>query len=310
LTEFAPGVYQLKVPLPFAMESLNAWLVDSGDGWVLIDCGMHTAAAWNALQREVAATGVAWRDIRTLLITHMHPDHVGLAIQVKQVSDAAVAMHRSDAKLLQEFGNPERAEYWNRTALDWAGSPPGLIGPVNAAFHLLTVKFPDLTPDRLLEGSELFGRLEAILTPGHSPGHLCFLDRERKMLFSGDHILETTSPNIGWLPDQNPLADYLKSLDEISRLDIEFVLPGHGDPLSGHREWVQRTTAHHVERLARIHQIAARQPATAHDIVRQLWERTLDAIHYRFAVFEVLAHLVDLRSQGLLQTREKTWFEE
>jgi glyoxylase-like metal-dependent hydrolase (beta-lactamase superfamily II) len=307
LTEFAAGIYRLKVPLPFAMEALNAWLVDSGDGWVLIDCGMHTAAAWAALQFEIAAAGVAWSDIRTVLITHMHPDHVGLAPQVKQASEATVAMHRRDAELLREFARPDTAEHWNGVALDLAGSPAALAGPVNAAFHLLTVKFPDFAPDLLLEGTERFGCLEAMLTPGHSPGHLCFLDHDRSLFFSGDHILETTSPNIGWLPDENPLAGYLRSLDEISKLEIQFVLPGHGEPLAGHREWIQRTTRHHMERLALIHQIVTRQAATAHQIAGRIWERALDPIHYRFAIFEVLAHLVYLRAQGLVHSSERIW---
>lgn len=307
MIEFTAGVYQLKVPLPFAMDALNAWLVDSGEGWVLIDCGMHTAAGWAALQREVSATGVSWSDVRTLFITHMHPDHVGLAPQVKQLSGAAVAMHRREAELLKEFAKPETAEHWNGVALGLAGSPAELVGPVNSAFHLLTVSFPDLTPDLLLEGAEQFGCLEAILTPGHSPGHLCFFDHRRKILFSGDHILETASPNIGWLPDEDPLAGYLNSLEEISLLEIDFVLPGHGDPLSGYREWIQQTMAHHGERLSRIHQIVTLQPSTAHQITNWLWERPLDPIHYRFAIFEVLAHLVHLQSQGLVKRNGSVW---
>jgi glyoxylase-like metal-dependent hydrolase (beta-lactamase superfamily II) len=177
------------------MEALNAWLVDSGDGWVLIDCGMHTTAGWAALQREVAAAGVEWNRVRSLLITHMHPDHVGLAEQVKQISGAQVAMHWRDAELLREFVKPETAEHWNRVALELAGSPAEMLGPVNAAFHLLTVKFPDLTPDLLLEGSERFGCLEAMLTPGHSPGHLCFFRSRPKAAIqrrsnSGNHFAE------------------------------------------------------------------------------------------------------------------------
>jgi glyoxylase-like metal-dependent hydrolase (beta-lactamase superfamily II) len=289
------------------MEALNAWLVDSGDGWVLIDSGMQTAAGWNALQREVAETGVDWRDIGTLLLTHMHPDHVGLAPKVQEASGAAIAMHVRDAELLRDFATPGTAEHWNGVALDLAGSPPELAGPVNAAFHLLTVKFPDLVPDLPLQGGERFGRLEAVLTPGHSPGHLCFLDRDRKILFSGDHILETTSPNIGWLPGENPLENYLASLAALAGREIELVLPGHGDPVHDHRAWIERTTIHHVDRLAQICTIVEERPATAHQITARIWARPLDPIHYRFAIFEVLAHLIYLKSQGRLESYGKTW---
>jgi glyoxylase-like metal-dependent hydrolase (beta-lactamase superfamily II) len=306
LIEFASGIYQLKIPLPFAMEPLNAWLVDSGDGWVLIDSGMHTAACWNALQREVSATGVDWRDIQTLLITHMHPDHVGLAPHVKQASGAAIAMHRLDASLLHDLAKPETAEHWNGVALRLAGSAADLAGPVNAAFHLLTVKFPDLSPDLLLEGGERFGGLETLWTPGHSPGHLSFFDRKRKLLFSGDHILQTTSPNIGWLPNGDPLADYLASLEQLAAQEVDFVLPGHGDPLANHQEWIRGATRHHQERLSRIEQILA-EPASAHDIAGLLWNRALDPIHYRFAIFEVLAHLVHLAALGRVEKIGTVW---
>lgn len=276
------------------MDPLNAWLVDSGDGWVLIDAGMHTEAGWRALDRAVSDTGVAWSDVRTLLITHMHPDHVGLAPHVKRASESVVGMHARDAELLKEFARPGTAERWNGIALELAGSPPEMLGPVNAAFHLLTVKFPDLDPELALAGGERFGRLEAIWSPGHSPGHICLIDRGRKLLFSGDHILETASPNIGWLPEGDPLGDYLTSLQAIAALDIDLVLPGHGDPIRDHRAWISSTIAHHKERLERIAEMMAERPHTAHEISLRLWKRELDPIHYRFAIFEVLAHMVHL----------------
>jgi hypothetical protein len=88
---------------------------------------------------------------------------------------------------------------------------------------------------------------------------------------------------------------------------VDFVLPGHGEPLLGHRAWIQKTKEHHAERLERIHQIVIRNAATAHEIAGQLWDRALDPIHYRFAIFEVLAHLVHLRSQGLVERGENRW---
>ena len=285
-------VHRIRVPLPFAMEPLNAWLADSGDGWVLIDTGMQIPSSWNALERGVRDAGVAWRDVRHIVITHMHPDHVGLVLKAREASGAPVSMHGLDAGLLREFAVPERAEHWNGVALKLAGSPPDKIGPVNAAFHMLTVKFPLLAPDRLLRGGERIGRFEVIWTPGHSPGHVCLHDRERKLLFSGDHILQTTSPNIGWLPDGDPLGDYLASLRSLLDLDVETVLPGHGEAISEHRAWIRGTLAHHQDRLDRIAEFSAERPLTAHELSTKLWPRELDPIHYRFAIFEVLAHLV------------------
>jgi glyoxylase-like metal-dependent hydrolase (beta-lactamase superfamily II) len=302
-----PGVHRLVIPLPFAMNSLNAWLVDSGDGWILIDTGMHTAAGWRALDRAYAASGASWRDLRTLVITHMHPDHVGLAPEVKKASAASIGMHGLDSDLLREFTNPDQAEYWNGVALDLAGSPGDLKGPVNAAFHLLTVKFPDVNPEIVLEGGEKIGSLEVIWTPGHSPGHVCLYDAERRILFSGDHILDTTSPNIGWLPEGDPLGDYLTSLRHLRSRDIDIVLPGHGEPIRDHRGWIDRALQHHADRCERITEIVAENPRTAHEISLVLWMRDLDPIHYRFAIFEVLAHCVHLERRGVIRHEGTLW---
>lgn len=285
-------MHRIRVPLPFAMEPLNAWLVDSGDGWVLIDTGMQIPSSWSALDRGITDAGIAWTDVRHIVITHMHPDHVGLVLRAKEASGAPVYMHHLDADLLSEFADPQRAEYWNGVALELAGSPPDKIGPVNAAFHMLTVKFPSLVPDVLLRGGERIGGLEVIWSPGHSPGHVCLFNRERKLLFSGDHILETTSPNIGWLPEGDPLGDYLASLRSLIDLDVDVVYPGHGEPMRGHRDWIENAVAHHQERLRQIAEFCAERPLTAHELSTRLWKRELDPINYRFAIFEVLAHQI------------------
>lgn len=300
-------IHRLRVPLPFAMAPLNAWLIDSGDGWILLDTGMQTGAAWQALEAGVLATGVRWSDIRTIIITHMHPDHVGLVPRAREASAALLAMHGLDADLLREFAKPEMAAHWNGVALGLAGSPPEMLGPVNAAFHLLTVSFPALDPDLRLVGGERFGSLEVMWSPGHSPGHICLLDRGRRVLFSGDHLIDTVSPNIGWLPDGNPLGDYLASLAQVAELDIETVLPGHGEPIPDHRGWIAKTVAHHRLRLARICEIVAEHPRTAHEISLLLWDRTLTPVDYRFAIFEVLAHLIHLEAQGAIEHHGHLW---
>lgn len=288
------------------MEPLNAWLADTGDGWLLLDTGMPIASCWKALRRGIEDAGVAWSDIRTVVISHMHPDHVGLAMDAREASGAPIAMHWRDQELLNEFSTTERAEHWNGVALRLAGSPAESIPKVNAAFHLLTVKFPSFAAELPLRGSERFGPWEVIWTPGHSPGHVCLFDRERRALLSGDHILETASPNISWLPDGNPLEAYFGALRELGKLEIDVVLPGHGEPIHQHRSWIERTVAHHEQRLERIQELCAEQPLTAHEITIRLWGEDLPPIHYRFAIFEVLAHLIYLENSGGVtrETRE------
>jgi glyoxylase-like metal-dependent hydrolase (beta-lactamase superfamily II) len=129
--------------------------------------------------------------------------------------------------------------------------------------------------------------------------------RERRVLFSGDQMLELISPNIGWHPERDPLSEYLTSLQDLERLEIDLILPSHGAPFSGHREWIQRTVEHHEERCHRILALLAAAPKTAAALVEQLWDRPLDPFHYRFAVFEVLAHLEYLERQNRVTQREQ-----
>jgi glyoxylase-like metal-dependent hydrolase (beta-lactamase superfamily II) len=118
------------------------------------------------------------------------------------------------------------------------------------------------------------------------------------VLFAGDQMLEQISPNIGWLPDRDTLREFLDSLRELERLDVELILPSHGAPFSGHREWIHKTIAHHAERCARILALLDGASRSAAEVVNEIWERTLIPFHYRFAVFEVLAHLEYLERQG------------
>jgi glyoxylase-like metal-dependent hydrolase (beta-lactamase superfamily II) len=121
---------------------------------------------------------------------------------------------------------------------------------------------------------------------------------DRKVLFSGDHILNEITPNISWHPSRDALADYLNSLERVGRLDVEHIYPAHGAPFSGHREWIRDTVAHHAKRCDDITAAIGDGAKTAHEIVGRMWPRGLEPIHHHFAVFEVLAHLEYMHRQG------------
>lgn len=177
-----------------------------------------------------------------------------------------------------------------------------MVVETHRAFEEIGKNFQQLHPHTLLYGGEtiaiLDGCLEAIWTPGHSPGHLCLYERRRRLLFSGDHMLENISPNIGWQPEEDPLGAYLESLRKTAELDIDLILPSHGPPFRGHREWIANAFAHHRERCDRILELLQGAPKAAHALVAELWIRPLSRFHYRFAIYEVLAHLEYLRRLG------------
>jgi glyoxylase-like metal-dependent hydrolase (beta-lactamase superfamily II) len=181
-----------------------------------------------------------------------------------------------------------------------------MLALIETSVQEIQPSFQRLTPDRLLSGGEFFatrhGCLEVLWTPGHSPGHICLYDRARRVLLSGDHILEHISPNIGWQAGRDALGEFLSSLERIAGLEVDLILPSHGAPFSGHREWVRKTQEHHRERCARIVSLVDGGARTGHQIAEQLWNRALSPFHYRFAIFELLAHLEYLERRDVLRS--------
>jgi glyoxylase-like metal-dependent hydrolase (beta-lactamase superfamily II) len=163
-------------------------------------------------------------------------------------------------------------------------------------------------PDLLLEGAERLplggSAMEVVWTPGHSPGHCCFYWPERRLLFSGDHLLPKISPNIGLHPQSgaDPLDDYLASLEEIERLDVDLVLPAHGDPFTDHRGRAQVIKQHHRDRKAALVALASGHARSGWELAGELFHgiRDRNVFQQRLALQETLAHCQSLAVDGEL----------
>jgi glyoxylase-like metal-dependent hydrolase (beta-lactamase superfamily II) len=300
-----PGVHRIELPLPFELATVNVHLVRLDDGYLLIDCGIETDACFAALDAGLTELGIGWREIRRILLTHMHPDHMGLSVRLLQLTGAELLMHQREARQLAMVNTPAERSGWIDRAFFDSGVPEPLQARIE--MHLVEIRrnFHALTPDRLLTGGEAIptslGPLEVIWTPGHSPGHICLYSARHRILFSGDQILPNITPNISWMPEEDALADFLLSLERLKPVDVELILPSHGLPFSGHRAWIEDTVQHHYDRCDEIHALLAGSPATAHGLVGDLWEKQLSPIHHQFALLEVLAHLEYMQRQGRIQ---------
>jgi glyoxylase-like metal-dependent hydrolase (beta-lactamase superfamily II) len=297
-----PGVHSIELPLPWELETVNAYLVRQADGYLLVDCGIGTESCFEALRAGMESAGVAWGDVKTMVITHVHPDHVGLAARVQELSGAEVWMHCDEVEHFNIYADPERSAPWRRNSLTLGGVPEDVQRKMGTVFHEMRDNFRKLHLTRMVSGGEKIptslGELEVVWTPGHSPGHICLYQRERRLLFSGDQILEHITPNISWQEDCDTLGNYLDSLRLLSEMEIELVLPSHGKAFSGHREWVSATSKHHEERCERILGALADGPKTADEITGQLWRRRLSSLHRYFAVLEIMAHLEYMARRG------------
>jgi len=306
-SEVSAGVWLIPLPLPFPVATLNVYLLRGRAGYLLVDCGLKTKACRDALTAALEGAGVAWREIRQIVLTHIHPDHFGLAAEIKRLSGAEVSIHQAEAAGMtpRYLDNDFFARHsaW----LSENGVPADDSNEIARASVGIAEFIEMVEPDRLLADGDRLpvdgGELEVLWTPGHSPGLLTFYFAARRLFFSSDHIIEKITPNIGLHThsSDNPLGDYLASLDRVRELEIDWILPSHGSPFRGHREWIASTEAHHRGRCERMLTAVSERPRTAYEVVEIEWGRNLSPLSERFAVAEALAHLEFLRRQGRVE---------
>ncbi|MBL8219377.1 MAG: MBL fold metallo-hydrolase [Bryobacterales bacterium] len=299
------GVWQMRLPLPFELDHVNVYLVALDEGYMLVDCGLGTEESWEELTGQLASIGVELSEIREIFLTHTHPDHVGQAKRLLEVTGARLHMHSAELEQLTRIARSADKPLWLDVVLHKAGVPELLVERIEGSFERIRRNFVELIPHRVLTGEERIavrgGELELVLTPGHSPGHLCLYDCATQTLLSGDHVLEWITPNIGWLPDRDALGEFYASLDRVAAYEARRILPGHGRIFADLQGYVTKTRAHHDARCGQIVEAVRELPKTAHALVPDLWSRPLAPFHHRFAVFEVLAHLEYLWRRGVLR---------
>ena len=314
--EIVPGVHQFKLPLPpgASLDHVNAYLVESNKGNLLIDTGYDTAEAFAALRDSLRSRGFGFKDISQIVVTHIHPDHYGQADKLRQISGASLALSGIEERLIQ----PRYEKMHNllkevRLVLARNGVPEDeLSGLTEAA---LAVKpFVGLaSPDIKLEDGDKVplssSQFTVLLTPGHSPGHICLYEPERKFLFSGDHVLPDIFPHVGLHPQsgENPLGDFFDSLQRLEKLEVNFVFPGHGSVFSGFKLRVSELLYHQEQRQLAIIKVVRDEPKTAYQIANEIpWMPAGEVVSFdklstfdrRLAVMEALAHLKLLLVEG------------
>jgi len=302
------GVHQIKTPGPgSASWPTNVYAIEGSDGHILVDSGWDSQESLWALQEGIKAANLKLRDITKVVITHIHPDHYGLSSKIKQICGAQVAIHRIDAS----FISPRYKDFANlikktEELLRQNGVPENELPQLKEASLWMNKYVTPDAPEVMLEDGDIISNdsfeLEVLLTPGHSPGHICLYERERKFILTGDHILYDTTPHIGFNPQSgdNPLGDYVSSLKKLERLKVHFILPGHGPVFNALGLRIENILQHHEERKRAIMQSLRSGLKTAYEIAQQIpWMANeggtafldLPVWDKRMAVTETLAHL-------------------
>jgi glyoxylase-like metal-dependent hydrolase (beta-lactamase superfamily II) len=308
--EIVSDLWKICVPIPFPLKTVNMYALIGKNGWVLIDTGMGNPDARAAFEHWQHQSGFQTKTLQAIILTHHHPDHVGLSGELHAQSGAPVYMHPLDEMNLQIIWSgtmPRRFERVSRF-FQQHGLPPTTLwyNQTNQEALRRIINVPPHEAILPLEDGQVLDLLgenyRIIWTPGHADGQIC-LFRERDGVFlAADHVLPRITPNIGLYSDldrPNPLNDYLTSLRKVAALPANIVLPGHGEPFSDLAGRVTEITSHHQERLQQILDLLTQEPQHANQLTNQLFrQRTLQNDEARrMAVAEVLAHLEYLRFQ-------------
>ncbi|HKU13463.1 MAG TPA: MBL fold metallo-hydrolase [Steroidobacteraceae bacterium] len=311
--EIAPGVRWARIPLPMELNHINVWLVASGDGCVIVDTGMAVQMgkdAWQAIERETFAT----QPVRAVFVTHIHPDHSGLAAWLQERYRVPVLMSASTHDMLRQIASaedrpsPRRVEEFFRShGLTDVSHVQPLFNPER--FGRISSGLPQV--ERFIGDGDTLqwsgAQWTAVRTDGHAHGHLCLSNAAARVLISGDQVLPSISSNISYgfhVPDANPLRSYLESLQRLRGLATEtLVLPSHGVPFHGLQQRIDDLTTHHQEQLVRIEQLC-REPKTAAQVLPSMFRRELKGMHLFLALGEALAHLEYLVHAGRLRRSE------
>ncbi len=298
--------------MPFELRHVNVFLLRDGQHFTLIDTGLQTDESRQTLAAKLDQLAVPVDRINRILITHIHPDHFGLAAELRERAHAALVIHRLEVALMEpRYARAEDLVHDVGAWLHRNGVPAEEAEFIKSASMAAREFVRVVEPDLLLEGAESLpldgSELQVVWTPGHSPGHCCFYWARRRLLFSGDHLLPKISPNIGLHPQSgaDPLDDYLDSLDRIDRLEVDLVLPAHGDPFRGQRERIAGIKEHHEQRKIALVKLAAREASTGWQLAGALFSgiRDRNVFQQRLALQETLAHCQSLAMEGRLHKR-------
>ncbi|MBB4284905.1 MBL fold metallo-hydrolase [Roseospira goensis] len=308
----APGVLWVRMPLPFALDHINLWVLEDGDGWTLVDTGIATSETqmlWDAL----LAGALADRPVRRLICTHFHPDHMGLSGWLTDRLDAPLWAPLAEWAFGRQLAAMADGEFaaLARRFYERAGCGPEMLARVDQRgnpYRARVVPHPPAVR-RIMAGQDI--RIGAhdwrvVIGHGHSPEHAGLWCPHLRVLISGDQVLPRISPNVSvWPtePDEDPLSLFLASLHHWRATvdDDVLVLPSHGLPFRGLHARLGVLLHHHDGRLDETAALCQAQPRSAMDLVPALFRRELDDHQRFFAIGETLAHLHHLERVGRLQ---------
>lgn len=309
-------IYQVRLPLPFALRIANCYLLRGSNGWAIFDTGLNIPQGQATWLAAFDALGIRPRDIRRIVLTHYHPDHYGMAgwLQALCRDNAIippVMMSSREAELAElVWGDKYDISSAMLKHMGMCGMPDEILAVASQSGRTRDAVLPLPDAVEIVQAGSIINmggrRFQAIHASGHSDGQLLFYDADDRMLFCGDHVLVGITPNIGLWPaaEPDPLGRYLASLHELATLDVRLALPGHRPLITDWRGRLAELEKHHAERLG-LMIAAVNGSRTVYQVCSQVFDiPALSLYELRFAVTETLAHLEYLTDLGHLRRED------
>ncbi len=310
------NIYQIEVPLPGSpLKSVNCYVIKDERRDLLIDTGMNRPECRAAIESGLKELDV---DLNRcdLFITHLHSDHMGLVSHLATES-TTVYFNRTEAKMIQTA--KEQGGFGSRMMnfARLAGFSDAEVEDSLSKHPGLKFQAPHSTEFSILDEGDILDiggyHFECIHTPGHSPGHLCLYDADTKLMVAGDHVLGDITPNISAMTrEENPLSDFLRSLDKVYEYDVDLALPGHRSLIQDFRGRVDEIKDHHRQRLDEVLAILDGKTLSGYDVASRMtwnmkahtWE-DVGIMQKWFATGEAIAHLQLLEEKGAVASEDR-----
>ena len=313
ITHITDDIVQVQIPLPYKLNIVNCYLLRGERGWTLLDTGLNTAPARAQWQVAMYALNIGPDDIEKIVLTHMHPDHFGLAGWWQQAADTPMPVYLPEQEMRQAqvFYRRANTALYHQWMLD-CGMDRAIVDHVESALQSTR----DLTRPHPLQQATLredttvrlgLRYCRSIHAPGHSDGQLIFYHEAEKLMLCGDHVLMRITPNIGSWPHTrpDPLGRFLASLGELKGLDVRLALPGHRALITDWRGRIEELIAHHELRLRQTREAIAGGAHSVFEVAARLFPlERLTPHEWRFAMAETLAHLNYLREREQVSCRQ------
>jgi glyoxylase-like metal-dependent hydrolase (beta-lactamase superfamily II) len=299
--ELHGGIRRVTLPLPTRPGHVHSYLLPGEEGWIVVDTGVGLPDAKEAWAAELELAGGR---VASIFVTHFHPDHIGAAADLHELTGAPVYQGALDyAQCELVWGNP----LWSERLLEWFrlhGAPPEVTGELVGQSSVYRPFIRYQRDPILMEAGEHLDGWELVAAAGHADGQLCLL--RDGVLIAADHLLGRITPTVGLWPASraDPLGDYLQALERTIELEARIAFPGHGDPIDDPAGRARELQEHHRVRLGEAAAALDEIPRTGYELSFALFGEDLQPAGRRFAVAETLSHVERLAHEGAARRRE------